>query len=734
MLNFKKIIDTTIIITIYILAFLLPLAFTRFTTEYFDSAKLILLSIGSLLLLLLWALKIYLGGKITLIKTPLDFLFLLFLVVALISTVLSPTPYPALFGLIPKVHGSLIFIVALVLFYFMITSNVKNEKQTQNILYLMVISAVILATISLLSYFRIFLPFKAAQVTYFSLAGSPAATAIYVTMLLPLSVGMGLKTKKLFELKLPEGLAILATAIFLVTIILIGNLSIWIGAGVAIALTLYFCRPSKEMLLALAIIGVIVAVVAVLAYTPTLKNETALGKLSSSFQKEVQLPFVISWKASAGAFRDSPILGTGPGTYLYDFTQYKPVEINKSDLWDKRVGQAHNQYLQTLAEMGGTGALILILISITFIFIVLRNIRGQEPVTAGLGLAGITFAILMVLSPMTVLTQSLGVMLFALFLNSLKDRHSQIREMEVNLASGYGSVPPLVTSLMLIPVLCLIVAGAYFLGKLSLGEYYHRKAIDALASNKGLEGYNNLVAAESKNPQIDLYRVDLAQTNFALANAIATQKGPSEASPGGSLTDSDRKNIQQLIQQAIAEGRAGVALAPKSAANWEVLANIYRQISGVAQNATQFSLDAYGRAIQLDPLNPLLRLAVGGVYYQAKNYDLAVRFFDDAVSLKPDYSNALYNLAIALREKGNIQDAIKVAEKLVASLQDKPDSKDYKLASELLSQLKEKAQTATESAKLQNPEPASALEKENLPKVINLPKPEKVSTPPAVQK
>ena len=101
------------------------------------------------------------------------------------------------------------------------------------------------------------------------------------------------------------------------------------------------------------------------------------------------------------------------------------------------------------------------------------------------------------------------------------------------------------------------------------------------------------------------------------------------------------------------EGRFGVGIAPRSAANWEVLASIYKQISGVSQNALQFSLDAYGRAIQLDPLNPLLRLSVGGVYYQLKNYDLAVRFFDDAVSLKPDYSNALYNLAIALRDKGS---------------------------------------------------------------------------------
>jgi tetratricopeptide (TPR) repeat protein len=87
-------------------------------------------------------------------------------------------------------------------------------------------------------------------------------------------------------------------------------------------------------------------------------------------------------------------------------------------------------------------------------------------------------------------------------------------------------------------------------------------------------------------------------------------------------------------------------------------------------------------------------LAVGGVYYQSKNYDMAIRFYDDAVSLKPDYSNALYNLAVALRDKGNFAEGGTIAEKLVAQLQDKPDSQDYKTAAALLSELKDKAASA----------------------------------------
>lgn len=731
----KKLTDTIPVLLIYALAFLLPVIFTPLTTEYFDTAKLVLLGLCVILLSLLWVTKSLIEGKISIVKTPLDILFLTLLVVAVLSTVLSPTPYPSLFGLLPKVSGSLIFYIIIILFYFMIVSSVKTPKQIQNIIYLMIFSASLVALVSLLAYFKIFLPFKAAEFTNFSLAGSTLSTTIYLILMLPLTLTIGLKDK--FSRIRPT--AILAFAsffIFAVTIVLIGNLGIWIGALLSITLTLYFLKPSNKQTAITGLIGLIVLMLAILSYTPTLKDKTALGNYASNFQKEIQLPFTISWKISAGAFRDSPILGTGPGTYLYNFTQYKPVEINKTDLWDKRVSSANNQYFQTLAELGGAGVILLSLAALTFIFMAARN-RDQD----GLALSGISFLVLMALTPMSTLTTGVGFLILALFFATLREKHSQVRQMETRLGGEHG-IHPLLPTLIFIPVLALSLAGFYFLGKLSLGEFYHRKAMNAIASNeqssssnKALDGYNFLVQAEKINPQVDLYRVDLAQTNFALANAIAAAKAPSEASPGGSLTEDDKKNIQQLLQQAIAEGKAASALALRSATNWEVLANIYRQISGVAQNATQFSLNAYSRALQQDPLNPLLRLTIGGMYYQAKNYDLAVRFFDDAVSLKPDFPNALYNLSIALREKGSLQDAARVAERLVAILQDRPDSNDYQIASQLLSELKKKIEdsSATESAKLQT-EPGSALEKNNLPNVIDLPKPEKISTPPAVQR
>ena len=148
-----------------------------------------------------------------------------------------------------------------------------------------------------------------------------------------------------------------------------------------------------------------------MSFTPTLKNKTFFGSLANEFQREVQLPFNISWKISASSFRDSPILGTGPATYLYNFTQYKPVEVNKTPFWNVRVSSAYNFYLQTWAELGGAGVLLIIIISLTFILLSLKS-RDE----LGLGIAVLTFFVIACLNPLSVATMGIGFLLLALFM------------------------------------------------------------------------------------------------------------------------------------------------------------------------------------------------------------------------------------------------------------------------------------------------------------------------------
>lgn len=741
--------------------------FTNLTTEFYDTPKFLVLLAFTGILLVLLALKFTLSGKVVFVRTPFDIPLLLLLAVAVVSTALSPSPYVSLLGNQLKVHGSLVSIVGYVLFYFILVNSLRNAKEIKWIFTLAIIAAQLLAVVTLLTYAGLkILPAPWTHGINFTPTGSSFSTTAILSLLIPFVV-MQILTGKQPAYKIISSVFL---ALMGITIALTGTWATWIGAAVGLILTLLIVSPVKKIeqlnrLGPVSIIGLIIPVVLVLlaivlSFVPPIGNaKNPIYTQAQNFPREIQLPFVDSWKISVSAFRDLPIWGTGPATYAFDFTNYKTVEFNSEKIWNLRFDSSFSEYLQTLATLGGIG--LLALLSLTALFAsaayktymdnrLERSESGEEKLS--LAVSGIVFFIILALHSSTLSLWVFGILILASFMiinlgNAQRSWNGQsdLKSMFLRIASFSAVASSTETikvdtlpGIILTIAIALVLFAGFFAGKFTLADYHHRLALSAVANNQGITAYNELIAAEKLNPVNDLYRTDLAQTNFALANAIASAKAPTEASPSGSLTDQDKQNIQILLQQSINEGRTSVTLSPKSAINWEILALLYRQISGVAQNALVFSLDSYGRAIFQDPLNPQLRVNVGGVYYAIKNYDMAIRFFTDSINLKPDFANGYYNLSVALRDKGDLANAQTLAEKTL-TLVDK-SSPDYKTVSDYLDDLKAKiaaGSTASDSTATVQPPAAQAngaLQQKELPKVINLPQPEKIATPAAIKK
>lgn len=740
--------------------------FSNVTTEFYDSPKFIALIVFVFVMLILSTLKYVTEGKMVLTISPLDLPLLLIVIVAFISTFTSNSYYISLLGNSPKVYGSLIAIVAAVLFYYLLVNNLRSVKDIKPLLYTLMGGGIVLAVLALLSYFGIkVFPFAWTQGFNFTPTGSSFSTAAVLTILIPFVLISILKGSNPIG-KLAHALIL---TIFGVVIVLIGSQSVLIAAAAAVVLTFIFNRSHSKRVgignqysfFSLIIPVIVIGLVALFSFVkvPGMSNNILYAQ-AQNFPREIQLPYDTSWNVSISAFRDAPLWGTGPATYLFNFTTYKPVAFNSSVYWNVNFDQPFNEYFLMLASLGAVGLIAFLVVTFIFISLAIKSLSSgagsdvanehgfdlnqivanrSDEIKPALAISGIVFFVILALHVSTLVVFIIGLLILAAFFavnqNYTKTVHIKLGAIKTSSDSGFTfDVLPVILILVMI---AFAGVGSFYLVKFVTADVHHRQALVAVANNNGLEAYNRLVQAETLNPYNDLYRTDLAQTNFALANAIASAKGPTESSPSGSLTDQDKTNIQQLLQQAIAEGRNSVVISPRSSNNWQILGGIYRQISGVADNATQFSLDAYGRAIQRDPLNPALRLTVGGIYYSAKNYDMAIRFFTDAINLKPDYANGYYNLSIALRDKGNMQEAQQVAEQLVSILQKNTESEDYKTASQFLSDLKSRISTG--SAQEITPPAAqetSALQDDKLP---NLPKvledaPESIASPAAVKK
>ncbi|HTP65354.1 MAG TPA: tetratricopeptide repeat protein [Geobacteraceae bacterium] len=98
-------------------------------------------------------------------------------------------------------------------------------------------------------------------------------------------------------------------------------------------------------------------------------------------------------------------------------------------------------------------------------------------------------------------------------------------------------------------------------------------------------------------------------------------------------------------QQRIAELEKIVANDPKNLQAWSMLANDYYDT-----DQPQKAIDAYSRAIELDPNNPNLYTDQGVMYKRISAFDKALANFEKAQKIDPKHLQSLYNMGIIYAE------------------------------------------------------------------------------------
>ena len=397
-------------------------------------------------------------------------------------------------------------------------------------------------------------------------------------------------------------------------------------------------------------------------------------KMLSNKANQPALPsYSSSWSISIDTIKESPFFGIGPGNYITAFNRFRPVSFNSTDVWSLKFATSRSFFLTNLTETGLVGFGILLLLTYLIYRKIVENLKFKKldlglTVSLGLSLVSLIFFPFYIVS----------VFIFFILLSVLGER----KEVIVNLRMASGSKAPGVV----VAVLTIVLLGslAYSGTKFTLGEYKFTKALTAVAKDNAQLAYDTLRSAIMINPNIDRYHSSFSQMNIALASAIAQKKD---------ITDGDKDTITQLIQAAISEAKAAVSLNLQRSGNWDNLGRVYQSIMAFAQGSDNFAIQSYSQAISLDPVNPDLRIALGGVYYALGRYDEAISSFQLATLAKGDLANAHYNLSAAFREKGEIEKAINEMD-IVLSLVQK-DSNDYNLAKAELEALQKKLPAKT---------------------------------------
>ncbi len=436
------------------------------------------------------------------------------------------------------------------------------------------------------------------------------------------------------------------------------------------------------------------------------------------------LDYQTSWKVATGALGASlmsALFGSGLNQYVNAFSMYKPLEFNLTPFWNLKFATAGNYYL-TLLTTGGVAALasfVYLTSKFVKVFRLRMSLNVARPTEVGLLVSMAVAFALYVIFPASNLS------LFILFMSlGLLTAYYRLREVSaVSTVSRNNLVNSRFAPVATLALFGLIFAVLtyYFIGRVFAADLTFANSLKAANSNRGAETYNLQIKAIALMPFNDNYHVTYSQTNLALADSIA-----GTATPGGGLTEAQRNNVVQLVQQSIREARIATAMDPLKASNWENLAVIYKSLINFAQGADQWSVVSQNQAITLDPTNPRLRLDLGGLFVGFGQYNTAAQYFSLAAQLKPDYANAYYNLAQAyklLKNNDFYKQNMDAARSIVCQVSQ--TSADCKKIAQELADFDETTQTITELNKQEeetNLATASARPT-NLPRVKPTPPP-----------
>lgn len=396
--------------------------------------------------------------------------------------------------------------------------------------------------------------------------------------------------------------------------------------------------------------------------------------------------YATSWAVSVETLKQSPIWGVGPANYLSAFNMYRPISYNSTDLWSVRFTTGSDFFLTAVTELGLAGIIAFGVLLIAVYKVVAKGFKfSLEAANLSSILEKKSLIVLLVLMAIFPTTPLLLVLLFVL-MSILSKSEDEV------VSLGISSKVAVVMSAL--PFLLGLGLLGFYGTKVLASEIKYQKSLDALSANDAKATYNYMQEAVNGNPTVDRYHASFAQVDMALASGLANKKD---------LTDDDKKTITQLVQQAINEGKSTVVLNPSRAGNWEILGQIYRSVMPYASGADQFAIQTYTQAVALDPMNPNLRISLGGVYYALGKYDDAIASFKLAILAKNDLANAHYNLAIAYKAKKDYDNAITEINNVLLLVA--KGSKDYTLAK-------------TELDNLQKNKPAASGDALNAPKTV----------------
>jgi len=633
---------------IYIFVGLLPLWFLPITSNVLDFNKQFLM-IGLLTIALVaWLVKLLTQEKIRWHKGLVVVLFLAFVIIYGLATIFSLRPYDSLMGLDNDLSRSLINLIYFFIFFLLLV-NSKISK----LLTIFLASSAIVGIIGLFQILDIFIfPWNFTKAASFNTVGTITSLGIFLAILLPLVFGLLPRAKKWFK-----GFLVALFILSLVIILLLNLRTLWIITAIAMAIIIGFWLAKREVLSDKNLVWLTIPVI-ILAFCLIFLIFKPGPFLNLNLPIELGLSYQGGWDVVKEVIQHSPILGSGPETFVYNYSLYKPESINQTIFWNIRFNNAPAEILSLLSEIGILGLIAFLGLITIFLLKVFKNLASRE---IGLFSSWLTLMISWFFYPQNITLMFVFWLFFAFLVIASRDEKKDIKIVNLR-ASGKTA---LVASLGFIILIIMVIGFLYLGGSRFIAEAKYKSGLELINKGSLDSGIDKVVQATSINPYQDKFYKNLAQLFLVQINQNLNDP---------ELTQQERENrIQMGINNAISSAVKATTLNPKNASNWIIQGSVCRNLIALRDWAGTWAIESYKKALTFEPTNPFIYTEIAlthitqadflrgqeGQEEQIADYlNKAIEAYNEAIKLKSNYSLAHFEIALVYYRQGKTAQAI----------------------------------------------------------------------------
>lgn len=669
-----KFTGTLVKLSVFMVFLGLPLFFTGRAFQGIDFEKQIYFYFWVLLGLAAWASKGVLEESMKIRKTPLDIPILVFWLIYLASTIFSVDRWHSLWGFFGDPSRGFFSITAIIVFYYLFLSNFSESLFRWSVGALFS-SGLLVSVYSALTLMNVnFLPEQMKKFAPLGLLGSLENLGAFFGIMIPVilavifKVLLSARTNPILKfLAVLAGIAGLALNLFLIAAL--HNYMSWWGLFLGMIVFLVFMLSKMVMPPAnwtwLPMFTFVLVMVIILSIRFDVVKIELPTKIPSFYK--------ISWDVAKNSVKDKFILGSGPATYGYDFSRFRPDNYNETAFSGIRFYQAAGFLFESLPAIGILGTLALAIVLLSYIGSVghylLKDKEKNKLYSLGFISSVIVFVInfsLIRIGGGLLLTGSVLVILAMAAVLYESAAEENYLKLTLKASAKYALTMAFIFMAISAGVIYLFV----FIGKAYMADIYAGSSLSASAG-----GALTIESVAKMKKAIDLYGKEgryysgLGLAYMALANNEI-------------LKDSNAVNndiLADYLNKAIENVTKGKNLMPNDAAAVESLAFTWENIGIYAKGestALKQQEDNYNIVSELEPGNPNYYLKLGEVKLRyAVNLGSAAKdeakqekekliqeakdLFKKSIDKKKNFAPGYFDLALAEEALGGLDEAIK---------------------------------------------------------------------------